>query len=36
MLADLLHESGDEIRGDAVHPIIVVAELGNDILASMR
>ena len=29
MLADLLHEAGDEVRRDAVHPVVVVAELRN-------
>src|SRR5262249_46336217 len=31
VLADLAHESGDKVRGDAVHAVVVVAELGNRI-----
>ena len=36
VLADLLHETRDKIRGDAVHPIVVVAELRRRALLSMR
>ena len=38
MLADLLHEARDEVGRDAVHPIVVVAELRNRVRAgpSMR
>src|SRR5215203_6213579 len=33
MLADLLHEARHELRSDAVHPIVVVAKLGNRVSA---
>src|SRR3954469_20538241 len=33
MLADLLHEARHELRSDAVHPIVVVAKLGNCVSA---
>ena len=36
MLADLLHEPRDEIRGNAVDAIVVVAELGRRTLLSIR